>query len=186
MMESSVLSFLVRFAIVLVLVTITSTESQKLGQKVGDIQPNAGILDAFSHSHELKMCEYNTIRRARAISQTARGMAAVRRLLADAQEVKTTSKNFRSFKNDGDLRTALRDFESVSPVLMKQKPYLSLFTFGRKNINGNRLVGTVGDIRLILRQQGDIYSRGSPVLEIRESHSLNPVYDRIVYKISGN
>ena len=178
------LSVPIRFVMVLVLVTLTSTESQKLGQKVGDIQPNTGILNAFSHSHELKMYEYNTIRRARAISQTARGMAAVRRLLADAQEVKTTSKNFRSFKKDGDLRTALRDFESASPVLMKQKP--NRLMFGRKNIYGNALVGTVGDIRLTLRKQGDLYSKGSPVLEIRESHSLNPVYDRIVYKISGN
>ena len=52
------------------------------------------------------------------------------------------------------------------------------------NYNNYPMVGTVGDTRLILRKNGDYYSKGSPVLEIRSA--LDPLYTRIVYKTLGN
>ena len=159
--------------VVLVLVT-TATAERQLNQKLGDIRPIAEIFtDSASH-----------VRRARAIIQTPRGIAATRKLLEGAYAVKTTSKNFRSYKKDGDIRAALRDFESVSPAVMKQKR--QRLNFGRNHKYNNALVGTVGDTRLILLKQGDAFSRGLPVLEIRKPYALDPLYDRIVYQITGN
>ena len=171
--------------IVLVLVAIAATEGQS-GQKQGDIQPIAGI---FADS--LRIHVDNPVRRARAVSRTPRGIAAIRKLLEGAHEVKTRSKNFRSYKKDGDLKTALRDFESVSPVVMKPSQKRQRLNFGRlsygrnnKHHEYNTLMGKVGDTRLILLKQGDTFSRGLPVLEIRRP--LDPLYDRIVYQITGN
>ena len=165
--------------IVLVLVAIAATDSQ-LGQKQGDTQPIAGIFADSLRSHV-----DNRVRRARAVSHTPRCIAAIQKLLEGAHAVQTTSKNFRSYKKDGDLKTALRDFESVSPVVMKPSQRQRL-NYGRNNLHRdyNTLMGTVGDTRLILLKQGDNFSRGLPVLEIRRP--LVPLYDRIVYQITGN
>ena len=170
----------IRCVMVLVVVTIASAES-RLDKKVWAMQPVGGIFAESAYNLDRKI--YNTPRRARAISPTSRGIAAVRRLLAEAQEVKTASNDFRSYKKAGDKNTALRDFESLSPVVIKRRP--NKLNFGRKyNHNNNELVGTVGETRLILWPQGDILSSGSPVLEIR--YRLDPLYDRIVYQKPGN
>ena len=173
-------SFPVRCVMVIVLATFASTES-RFDLEVGVMQPVGGIFVESAYNLHRKI--YNTFRRARAISQTSRGITAVRRLLAEAQEVKTASTDFRSYKKAGDKNTALRDFESLSPVVTKRRP--NKLNFGRKyNHNNNELVGTVGETRLILWPQGDFLSSGSPVLEIR--YRLDPLYDRIVYQKPGN
>ena len=115
--------------------------------------------------------------RTRAVGQTAKGAAAVQKLLSGAKRARTTSKNYLTFRKDGGFETALADFNSVKPVLNKVHPrYINL-----KGPNTNYpMAGAVGDTRLILLQNGDRFSKGSPVLQIRPA--LDPLYTRIVYK----
>ena len=123
----------------------------------------------------------------RAVSQTARGVLAARKLLAGAQKVETRSKKFRKYRKDGNYETALADFNSVKPVLRKKD--LNRIAFGeswkrQKYYDSNKLHGSVGNIRLVLKKAGDNYSEGSPVLEIRSV--FDALYDRIEYKTNGN
>ena len=118
---------------------------------------------------------------ARAIGQTAKGAAAIQKLLSGAKKVGTKSKNYQAFMKDGNSETALADFNSVKPVLNKLHPsYINL----RGPYTNYPMIGTVGDTRLILMQNGDRFSNGSPVLQIRPA--LEPLYTRIVYKNNGN
>ena len=122
--------------------------------------------------------------RTRALSQTARGIAATQKLLTGTQKVKTQSKKFRTYRKDGNLDTALADFNSVKPVLRKKARDWD-FWYGRQSLLSKyKLIGTAGDVRLILWQHGDNFSRGSPVLEVRSG--FDALYDRIVYKTNGN
>ena len=93
----------------------------------------------------------------------------MQKLLSGAKRVRTISKNYLTFRKDGGYETALADFNSVKPVLNKVHPsYINL-----KGPNTNYpMAGTVGDTRLILLQNGDRFSKGSPVLQIRPALSL--------------
>ena len=117
------------------------------------------------------------ILRTRAVSQSAKATAVIEKLLAEAKRIRSRSKNYVTFGKDGDYATALADFNSANPVLTKvHRSYINL----RGSYKNDPLAGTVDDTRLILRQNGDGISRGSPVLEIRTA--LDPIYTRIVYK----
>ena len=122
----------------------------------------------------------------RAITGAAKGIAAVAKLLTGATKVATSSKPFRAYRKNGNYETTQQDFYSVEPRLTKAKQFggTTGFDFGRRRDSHGSLVGTHGDRRLILRPNGDWYSRHSPVLEIRSI--TNADYGRIVYKTKGD
>ena len=103
------------------------------------------------------------------------------KLLADAKKVSTPSKNYRLYKKNGNLDTAIKDFHSVEPVLAG--PNKSRPKWSGRGRSRQPLMGTVGDRRLILMPSGDGYSKHSPVLEIRSA--TDALHDRIVYKIEN-
>ena len=113
----------------------------------------------------------------RAVSQSAKAVAVVENLLAKAKRMTMSrSTKYVSFRKNGDYATALADFNSANPVLHKiNRNYLTI-----RGSNKNYPLWAVGNTRLILRQSGDMKSKGSPVLEIRPA--LDPIYTRIVYQ----
>ena len=112
----------------------------------------------------------------RAIAQVAKGNAAVQKLLRGAKKVGSKSKIFYKYQKDGNIETAMHDFNSVLPKMETLRQNMHYPT--------DRLVGTIGNIRLVLMKNGDSWSRGSPVLEIRSAY--DKVYDKIVYKKPKN
>ena len=153
-------------------------------QKLRELQPDVDMHSAV-RLIKVKSMGPNT----RALRHTTRGLDAARKLLAGAQQIATKSKKFRSYIKDGNLETALADFNSVDPVLSKDpmpRPGVGKFyawnALSRHKYE-NSLVGSVGDKRLFLRMAGDNYS-SLPVLEIRSA--LDTLYDRIVYKTIRN
>ena len=119
----------------------------------------------------------------RAITRAAKGIAAVEKLLTGATKVATQSKNYRAYKKNGDIQSALQDFYSVEPALVNKRQN-DRKAFSRHGRHGQVITGTVGDRRIILLPNGDGYSRHSPVLEIRSITDAD--YDRIVYKPTEN
>ena len=170
--------FPVCFVLVMGMLTIGEPHSEA---KLSDAQPGAELY--ASAVYEMNADDFG--RETRAITGTAKGLAAAQKLLAGAEKVKTTSKNYRSYMKAGNYETALADFNSVTAVVKKANP-VGLFSYlgPRSNPYGPTLLGRVGDRRLILKQSGDLYSRGSPVLEIRSASDA--MYDRIVYKTIKN
>ena len=162
------------FVLVMGMITLGEPPSEP---KLSDAQPGAELHAGAVH----EMNADDSGRETRAITGTAKGLAAAQKLLAGAEKVKTTSKNFRKYLKAGNYETALADFNSVEPVVMKAN---RSFNFGHPRSQNPPLLGRVGDTRLILWQNGDLYSRGSPVLEIKSASDA--MYDRIVYKTIKN
>ena len=109
----------------------------------------------------------------RGITQIAKGNAAVQKLLGSAKRMASNSKTFLTYNKNGNYETALRDFNSVHPEREILNPNIHHPT--------DRLVGTVGYVRLVLMKKGDSYSKGLPVLQIRSP--MDKMYKRVVYKI---
>ena len=87
---------------------ISLAETQ-FDQKLGDFQHDTKLHSGTGRDINVA----NAGRRARAIVQTAKGTAAVQKLLKGAEKVKTTSKNFRNYRKDGGYETALADLSQL-------------------------------------------------------------------------
>ena len=118
---------------------------------------------------------YGGDRGKRTVTRAAKELAAIETLLTGAKKVWTPSKNFRLYKKNGNLDTALKDFHSVEPVSLPYKNAISM-----KKLRGysRAIMGFVGDKRLILLLDGDRYSY-LPVLEIWSA--TDALFDKIVY-----
>ena len=170
---AGLIPFFLTFSFVLVFGMASPAESH-FNQRLRDSQPNAMLMPRTEQVWNIQ----DTARRLRALAKTAKGMAAVEKLLTGAKKVKTDSMNYRSFKKNGNYKVALADFNSVKPRVKKPNP--NRIVYGRPKSIGSALVGSVGDVRLILMRNGDNFSNGAPVLEIRPA--LDPLYTRIEYK----
>ena len=124
--------------------------------------------------------ETAVVLKKRGITQAAKGLAAVEKLLTGVREFRSISKNFRTYTKTGNMQTALEDFYSVKPYVAANRNKNTYHLFRGYARGGQNLIGLVGDRRLILLNNGDKYSRRLPVLEIRSP--LDALYDRIVYK----
>ena len=174
MMNLSTFRFAGYFGVLIAVIAILKGQNV---QGLGDSQLGADLY--FRGGHVLNV--NNPILRTRAISQATKATAVVEKLLAEAKRVRSRSKNYVSFRKDGDYATALADFNAANPVLHKvNRSYINMRGSNRGSNKNYPLAGAVGDTRLILRQNGDRKSKGLPVLEIR--HALDPLYIRIVYK----
>ena len=100
------------FVLVMGMITLGEPPSEP---KLSDAQPGAELHAGVVH----EMNADDSGRETRAITGTAKGLAAAQKLLAGAEKVKTTSKNFRKYLKAGNYETALADFNSVEPVVMK-------------------------------------------------------------------
>ena len=171
MMNLNLFCFTGRFFVLFGVIAILNGQYVKGN---GDTQFGA---DLYFRDGRVNNLLKDPILRTRAVSQSAKATAVISKLLAEAIRIRSRTKKYVSFRKNGDYVTALADFNSANPVLLKaSQNYINLIG-SNKNYP---LAGTVGDTRLILRQKGDRASRGSPVLEIRPA--LDPIYTRIIYK----
>ena len=141
-------------------------------------EQNDAVPQKYGNKAWYEFDNYGGDRGKRTVTRAAKGLAAMETLLTGAKKVWTPFKNFRLYKKNGNLDTALKDFHSVEPVLTL--PYKNAMRSRKLRGYSRAVMGFVGDRRLILSLDGDRYSY-LPVLEIRSA--TDALFDKIVYKI---
>lgn len=112
------------------------------------------------------------------IDLAARGLLAAQHLLKGTKAIRSYSDRWRKYEKPGDLQTAIKDYYSVKPA---ESVFMNLRLSTRHQV-GKILSGTVGDRWVVLRMDGDKYSKGRPVLEIIDTvPKPGPGTDKIVY-----
>ena len=157
-------------------ILIAVTEN-RAGYQMSVVQTGAESQIIFNNAARDEDYTYNRGLTERSISTAKKGLLAMEKLLMGAKKVQT-NKRARFYRKNGNRQTALADFYSVKPAVTRP----NMNTLGNRRL-GERLIGSVGNRRLILMLDGDYHRHRSPahspVLEIQST--TDDLRDVIVY-----